>query len=90
MAKKTERKEIEMETEERPVRRAPGAFKCLVKGCQNYSDAGHMVGPLCAPCDHMLRSGTVVKNGLTFIHDMKRRYLIVQEAAVVITRAIGQ
>lgn len=72
------------------VVRKPGAVKCIVKGCQNYSDAGTMVGTLCAPCDRMLRTGTVHHQGPTFIHDMKRKYLRLQDAAAVVARAISR
>ncbi len=33
------------------------AVKCIVKGCDNDSDHGHMVGNLCGPCHDFLVNG---------------------------------
>jgi hypothetical protein len=49
-------------------------FKCLVRGCENYSDAGEMKGPLCSPCDRMLRNGTCGGHGLNWVAKMERKF----------------
>lgn len=43
--------------------------KCLVFGCQNYTDQGLFIGPLCTPCYRMLTTGKIGA-GATFIHKM--------------------
>ncbi len=48
-----------------------GKFKCLVNGCENYSNQSQMIGDLCAPCHHMLTKGKIISPGNTFIHKMR-------------------
>jgi hypothetical protein len=54
--------------------------KCIVKGCQNYSDGGQMIGMLCMPCYEMLVTGNVHHANPTFIGDMKRKLIGMKES----------
>ena len=46
--------------------------ECLVHECPNCSDAGTMIGDLCAPCHEMLTRGKIPIIGTTFLHKMKK------------------
>jgi len=50
---------------------------CLVYGCQNRSDQGTFIGPVCLPCHTMLTKGVesnAIRHGNTFIHVMFRQH----------------
>lgn len=44
--------------------------KCIVRGCGNFEGQGGFAGPLCSPCENMLRTG-VIGCGTTFLHEMR-------------------
>ena len=46
-------------------------YKCAIPRCSNYSDQGHFIGALCAPCHHALTYGPAGPGGA-------RRFLTVQ------------
>lgn len=46
--------------------------KCLVRGCENYSDAGTFVGDLCFPCHEMITTGQIHPTNITFIGVLSR------------------
>lgn len=63
-------------------------FKCLVLGCENRSDAGTMIGPLCAPCHDMLVTGKPNK-GNDWVSNLKRERDDLHDAMGSIIRTVG-
>jgi hypothetical protein len=55
-----------------PTEKEATAIKCLVSGCENYSNQGIFIGELCSPYHEMLKTGEVHSKNITFIGYLKR------------------
>lgn len=62
-------------------------FKCLVLDCPNQSDQGTMVGPLCMPCDEMLRTGKPNK-GNDWVSQVCRQHTAAFDTIKIIESAV--
>ena len=53
--------------------------KCLIKGCENHSDAGMFMGDLCMPCYEMLVTGHIHPSNCTFIGELNKEKEILRK-----------
>lgn len=64
-------------------------YQCIVMGCENNSDAGTMLGPLCTSCHHMLRSASP-RRGNDWVSKLARKNTELRDALRDVDSVIGK